>query len=295
MRAELKQIRGIGDTTAERLRRDHGVETIAGLARLSDTEVGKVQDALRASSSHVKNGDVARWREQARQLVRDQEAVPDEPLATFVVEALKPAGDGGHAHFVVHHVEGGQTLETSEPTPTIDDAVRWMQERVIMPPAPLPGKPPSGHPEVVHPSAPGHAAARRDHLSRRGRLRITALQVHRARNHPINGAVMSLLAGAPVVIEDGSALVFVGHVSLEGAEGQPTCQMRCRLQRIDSGQEVTFAWGGEMVAAPGMQSATISSTPVSIPSGAYRGLVFAEDLGQDARRAFCELSLLVVI
>ena len=48
---------------------------------------------------------------------------------------------------------------------------------------------------------------------------------------------MSLLAQGPVAIEDGSAVIFVGHVSLDGAEGQLTCQMLCRLQRIESGQD----------------------------------------------------------
>lgn len=49
-----------------------------------------------------------------------------------------------------------------------------------------------------------------------------------------------------------------------------------------------------MRAAPGMQSATISSTPVSVPTGDYQGIVFAGDRGQAARCAFCELSLPVV-
>lgn len=57
---------------------------------------------------------------------------------------------------------------------------------------------------------------------------------------------------------------------------------------------MTFTWGGEMRAAPGMQSATISSTPVSVPTGDYQGIVFAGDRGQAARCAFCELSLPVV-
>ena len=51
---------------------------------------------------------------------------------------------------------------------------------------------------------------------------------------------MSLLAQGPVAIEDGSAVIFVGHVSLDGAEGQLTCQMHSWLQRIESGQEVTL-------------------------------------------------------
>jgi hypothetical protein len=293
--AELTQIRGIGDMTCERLGRDHGVETIAELARLSDTEVDELQEALRASSSHVKNGDVARWREQARQLVREREAVPDEPLATFVVEALQPVDEpGDQPRFVAHHVEGGQTLDTSEPKPTIDDAVLWMRERVPMPPAPTPKTPPAGRPGLVQPRASDHAVALRERPTRRGRLRITALEVHKAGQRGIDRAARSLLAEAPVAIEDGSALVFVGHVSLEGEEGPVTCQMRCRLHRIESDQEVTFTWGGEMMAAPDMQGTAISSTPVSIRSGAYRGIVFAEDRGQAARRAFCELPILVV-
>ena len=80
---------------------------------------------------------------------------------------------------------------------------------------------------------------------------------------------MSLLAQGPVAIEDGSAVIFVGHVSLDGAEGQLTCQMLCRLQRIESGQEVTFTWGGEVMATPNTNGAAIPITPVSIPSGAY--------------------------
>jgi hypothetical protein len=292
--AELKQIRGIGDTTWERLGREHGIETIAELARLSDTEVDELQEALRASSSHVKNGDVARWREHAQQLVREREAVQDEPLATFVVEALQPIDEpGDQPRFVAHHVEGGQTLDTSELKPTIDDAVLWMRERVPMPPAPTPKTPPAERPELVHPRASDHAVAPRERPSRRGRLRITALEVHKAGQRAIDRAPRSLLAEAPVAIEDGSALVFVGHVSLEG-EGPVTCQMRCRLHRIESDQEVTFTWGGEMMAAPGMQGTAISSTPVSIRSGAYQGIVFAEDRGQAARRAFCQLPILVV-
>lgn len=50
MRSELKQIRGIGDTMCERLGRDHGIETIADLARLSDAEVADLQQALRSAT-----------------------------------------------------------------------------------------------------------------------------------------------------------------------------------------------------------------------------------------------------
>jgi len=96
------------------------------------------------------------------------------------------------------------------------------------------------HPEAVHPSPPGPAAAPGERPSRRGRLRITTLEVNGAGDYAINGAVTSLLAPAPVAIEHGSALIFVGHVSLDGAEGQLTCQMHSWLQRIESGQEVTL-------------------------------------------------------
>jgi predicted flap endonuclease-1-like 5' DNA nuclease len=37
-RGELEQIRGIGEPTCVRLSQDHGIETIAQLAALSDTE-----------------------------------------------------------------------------------------------------------------------------------------------------------------------------------------------------------------------------------------------------------------
>jgi hypothetical protein len=43
-----------------------------------------------------------------------------------------------------------------------------------------------------------------------------------------------------------------------------------------------------------MHGAALSSTPVSIPAGVYRGEFFAEDRRQGVRRAFCELPLLVV-
>jgi len=61
-----------------------------------------------------------------------------------------------------------------------------------------------------------------------------------------------------------------------------------------SRQEVTFTLGGcEPMAAPDTQSATISSTPVSIPTGACGGIVFAEDRSQAARHTFGELPQLV--
>jgi NAD(P)-dependent dehydrogenase (short-subunit alcohol dehydrogenase family) len=95
--AELRQIRGIGAAMCERLGRDHGIEAIADLARLSDTEVDELQRALQAGRSHVRNGDVARWRDHARQLVSEGETVADEPLATFVVEVWKPARRTGRS------------------------------------------------------------------------------------------------------------------------------------------------------------------------------------------------------
>lgn len=194
---------------------------------------------------------------------------------------------------MLHHVERDQTLETSEPKPAIEDAIRWMQERVTMPAAPPRREPPAEHPGVVHTSGSGPGRGARG-------AAVPARQAagHRpggpeSRRSGINGVTL-LLAEAPVVVEGGRALVFVGQVSLEGTEGPLTCQMRCRLHRIGSGQEVTFTWAGEMMPVPGMPSGTISSTTVLIPSGAYRGIFFAEGLGRAARRAFCELPLLVV-
>jgi ribosomal protein S13 len=294
--AELKQIRGIGDATCERLGRDYGIETIADLARLSDSEVDELQRALRASRSNVRNGDVARWRDQARRLASEREAVVNEPLATFVVEARKPVSEpGDQPRFVVHHVEADETLETSPPKPTIDDVIRWMQERVPMP-AVLPGtKLPTDREGVVSSSTPDQLTAPSPRPpARRGGLRITGLEIHRADDRVVNGWATSLLGDEPVAIEGGSALVFVGHVSLEGAEEPVTCQMRCRLRRIESDQELSFAWSGEMMATPGMPSAAIPSAPVSIPHGMYRGIFFALDRRHRALRAFCELPLLVV-
>ena len=42
------------------------------------------------------------------------------------------------------------------------------------------------------------------------------------------------------------------------------------------------------MATPNTNSSAILSTSFSIPSGAYRGIVFAEDRSRGARRAFCE-------
>jgi hypothetical protein len=58
--------------------------------------------------------------------------------------------------------------------------------------------------------------------------------------------------------------------------------MHSRLQRIESGQEVTLTWGGEVMATPNTNSAAILSTSFLIPSGAYRGIVFAEDRSRGA-------------
>jgi ribosomal protein S13 len=295
--AELKQIRGIGDTMCELLGRDHGIETIAELAHLSDTEVEEVERALRASRRNVRIGDVARWRTQARQLANEKQDVPGEPLATFVVEAWRPVTEPADGpHFVVHHIEADETLETSEPNRTIDDVVRWMQERVAVP-AVLTGTKLPAEGEAVASSStldpltspsPGPPP-------RRGGLRITGLEVDHAGDRVVNGRrATSLLVDEPVAIEEGSALVFVGHVSLDGAERPVTCQMRCRLRRIESDQELAFGWSGEITAAPSMQSATISSAPVSIPAGIYRGIFAASDRHHSVRGAFRELPLIVV-
>ena len=94
-RGELKQIGGIGDLTYVRLSQDHGIETIAQLAALSDTEAADLQRALQAAGRRLPGGEVARWRDQARQLAGESPAPADEPLATFVVEAWPPAGGPG--------------------------------------------------------------------------------------------------------------------------------------------------------------------------------------------------------
>jgi hypothetical protein len=290
--AELKQIRGIGDAICEQLAQDHGIETIADLARLSDAEVDELEPVLRASRRNVRIGDVARWRDQARQLASGKEAVMDEPLATFVVEARRPVSEqGDQPRFVVHHVEADETLETSAPKPTIDDVIRWMQERVPMP-AVLPGtKLPTDRERVASSSTPGQLTSPSPQpTARRGGLRITGLEIQRV----VNDWATSLLVDEPVAIEGGSALVFVGHMSLEGAEGPVTCQMRCQLRRIESDQELSIAWSGEMVTTRGMLSAAIASAPVSTPTGIYRGIFLASDSRHGARGAFCDLPLIVV-
>lgn len=292
---ELKRIRGIGDTMAEGLDRDHGIETAAS-ARLNDTEVDELQQALQAARSQVLKGEVARCcRHQARQVVNEEEAVADEPLATFVVEAWRPESDD-QPHFVVHHVEAGETLATSVPRPTIDDAMRWMQERVTMPAGQL-GTQLSAEPQEVAPvSAPEQPTPPSSPRgARRGRLQITGLEVRLAEHHINNGAAIPLLASTPVAIEAGSALVFAADVSLEGADHPVICQMRCRLHRIESPEEVAFTWSSETNVAPGMPSMTTSSSPVPIPAGAYRGELFAEDRRHGVSRAFRQLPLLIII
>ena len=295
--AELKQIRGIGDTMCELLGRDHGIETIAELAHLSDTEVEEVERALRASRRNVRIGDVARWRTQARQLANEKQDVPGEPLATFVVEAWRQVTEPADGpHFVVHHIEADETLETSEPNRTIDDVVRWMQERVAVPAVLTGTKLPAEGEAVASSSTPDPLTSPSPGPPpRRGGLRITGLEVDHAGDRVVNGRrATSLLVDEPVAIEEGSALVFVGHVSLDGAERPVTCQMRCRLRRIESDQELAFGWSGEITAAPSMQSATISSAPVSIPAGIYRGIFAASDRRHSVRGAFRELPLIVV-
>jgi len=298
MQAELKQIRGIGDAMCERLGRDHGIETLAHLARLSDTEAGELQQALRASGVHVRDGDVTRWREQARQLLNEREAAA-EPLATFVIEARKPATErADQPHFVIHHIEADQTLETSAPKRTIDDVVRWMQQRVTTsaaPAEPSGTEVPEEREQEPHPSEPGKPMPpAQERPAPRSRLRITGLEIRHADGHAINGVAEPLLGKDPVSIEAAGRVLLVGHISVDGADDAVSCQIRCRLRRIDSGQEVLFTWGGEIVVTPGTPSASISSPPVSIPAGAYRGMLFAEDRNLGARRAFCELPLLVV-
>jgi hypothetical protein len=48
------------------------------------------------------------------------------------------------------------------------------------------------------------------------------------------------------------------------------------------------------MATPNTNSAAILSTSFSIPSGAYRGIVFAEDRSRGARCAFCVPPIFVV-
>ena len=155
-----------------------------------------------------------------------------------------------------------------------------MRDRVNVPAA-LPPEPP--------PAAQGPAAQ-----AKRGRLRITGLEIGKAGSQVIDGPPPQSLLTDGVTLEAGSALVFVGHVSLAGAEEPVTCTMRCRLQRIESDEIVTFTWSGEISPGADMRAATISSTPVTIPAGVYRGIFFAADKRPDSRRAFCKVPLLAV-
>lgn len=294
---ELKRIRGIDHTMAERLDRDHGIETAAS-ARLNDTEADELQQALQAARSQVRKEDVARCcRHQARQVVSEEGAIADEPLATFVVEAWRPGSESDdQPHFIVHHVEAGETLATSVPRPTIDDAMRWMQERVTMPAEQFGTQLSDERQEVAPVSAPERPTPPSSPRgARRGRLKITGLEVRLAAHHPNNGAAIPLLASTPVAIEAGGALVFAAEVSLEGADHPVICRMRCRLHRIDSQEEVAVTWTSETNVTPGMPSMTTSSSPAPIPAGAYRGEFFAEDRRRGVSRAFRQLPLLIVI
>jgi len=294
---ELEPIRGIGDTRADRPAPDHGIETAAASARPSDTEVDELRQSPQSARSQVREGEVARCRHQARRVVSEEEAVADEPLATFVVEARRPGSESDdQPHFVVHHVEAGETLATSVPRPTIDDAMRWMQERVTMPAGQLATQPPAERQEVAPVSAPEQPTPPvSPRGARRGRLQITGLEVRLAEHHLINGAAVPLLASTPVAIEAGGALVFAADVRLEGADHPVTCEMRCRLHRIESQDEIEFTWSSDTNVTPGMPSTTTSSSPVPIPAGAYRGEFFAEDRGNGVSRAFRQLPLLIVI
>ena len=104
-----------------------------------------------------------------------------------------------------------------------------MRERVIVPQEPLPGNHLSSAQRRCNPARPAQQRCQGSARLGEARLRITALEVNGAGDYATTGAVTSLLAQAPVAIEDGSALIFVGHVSQDGAEGQLTCQMHCRL------------------------------------------------------------------
>jgi hypothetical protein len=290
-RAELKQIHGIGDAMCVRLSQDHGIETVAQLAALSDADAADLQRALQVAGRRLPGGEVARWRDQARQLAGESPAPAAEPLGTFVVEVWPPAGPGDlggqsvpgdQPRYVVHHIESDQTLETSAPTPAAADVFRWMRDRVNVPVAPPP------EPSAALPAEPQEASARR------GRLRITGLEVRKAGSQVINGSTAQLLVTDGVALDAGSAFVFAGQVSLVGAEEPVVCEMRCQLQRIDSEENVTIAWSGEIRPGAGVQAATISSTPVTIPAGVYRGMFYAEDKRRNSRRAFCEVPLLVV-
>jgi len=290
---ELEQIRGIGEAMRERLRRDHGVHRLSDLARLTDTAVDELQQALRAARAG--RVDVSRWRDEARRLVSEPEASSESPLATFVVEARRGnSGTDGEPSFVVHHLEADETLETSNPLPTVEVAAAWMRHRVAGVSSPR---------EVAAGGEPAELSERVTENEpppwpqppvRRGRLRISGLEVHRADDRDLNGTTRSLLAGAPVALDGAHPVILVGHVSLVGAVDRATCRMRCRLHDLESEHVIEFAWGGDSMLAPGGPGTEMASPPVSIPVGAYRGELFAEDRSQSVRRGFCELPVITV-
>ena len=260
------------------------------MTRLTDAQVDELEQALRADRGGVQNGDVARWREHARQSLSEGEAAADEPLATFVVEAREPAdGPGGEPRFAVHHIEAD---EDSAPLPAVNEVAQWIRERVNMPSASPRTKTAAG--PVAHAIEAGPlASSSPQRPARRGRLRITGLEIRRADGRAINGMAESLAGDAPVLIEAGCPLVFVGLVVLEGATDPVACRMRCRLRPTEPGEVFEFTWPGKTIPS-GVHSAQMSSAPVSIPAGIYRGELFAEDQRRSIRRAFRELPLLVV-
>ncbi|MEP6665294.1 MAG: hypothetical protein ABJA81_02495 [Nocardioidaceae bacterium] len=291
---ELEQIHGIGEAMRERLRRDHGLQRLSDLARLTDTAVDELQQALRAARAG--RVDVSRWRDEARRLVIEPEANGESPLATFVVEARRDSsGTGDEPSFVVHHLEADETLETSNPLPTVEVAAAWMRQRVAGVSAPrdmaADGEPADLSVRVIETEPPPPWPQQ---PVRRGRLRISGLDVHRADDHDLNGTTRSLLAGAPVTLDGAYPVVLVGNVSLVGAVDWATCRMRCRLHDLESEHVIEFAWGGDSMLAPGGPGTEMTSPPVSIPVGAYRGELFAEDRGQSVRRGFCELPVITV-
>ena len=122
---------GPGPEQATKGRHKYWIETVADVARLTDVQVDELQQAVRADRGGVRNGDVARWREHARQLLTEGEPATDQPLATFVVEARESAdGTSGEPRFAVHHIEAD---EDSAPLPAVDEVAQWIRERVTMP------------------------------------------------------------------------------------------------------------------------------------------------------------------
>ncbi|HEX2784685.1 MAG TPA: hypothetical protein VHN36_13960 [Ilumatobacteraceae bacterium] len=289
---ELEQIHGIGEAMRERLRRDHEIHRLADLARLTDTAVDELQQALRAARAG--RVDVSRWRDEARRLVSEPEANGESPLATFVVEARRgSSGTGGEPSFVVHHVEADETSETSNPLPTVEVVAAWMRDRVAEVSSPREGAT-GGEPADLSERMTEDAPPWPRRPVRRGRLRISGLEVHRADDRDLNGTTRSLLADAPVTLDGAHPVVLVGNVSLVGAVDWATCRMRCRLHDLDSEHVIEYAWGGDSMLAPGGPDTEMASAPVSIPLGAYRGELFAEDRSQSVRRGFCELPLITV-